>query len=126
MTNREKQFSTSGASQISQAAAWFAIFTNLGAVLLLAALHVLSPEFSPSWRMISEYALGHYGWMLSLMFLCSGVSCWALAVAIHSEIRTNSGKLAFYFSLFLELAGYWPRFLMSIAPLGMLSRVCSV
>jgi len=34
-------------------------------------LHVLSPEFSPSRRVISEYALGHYPWVLSLMFLQS-------------------------------------------------------
>ena len=94
MTNREtKQFSNDGPSQISQSAAWFAIFTTLLAVLLLAALHILSPEFSPSWRMISEYALGRYGWLLSLMFLCSGVGCWALALAIRPEIRTNAGKL---------------------------------
>jgi hypothetical protein len=105
MTNLEtKQFSTRDPSQISQAAAWFAIFTNLMAVLLLAALHILSPEFSPSWRMISEYALGHYAWMLSLMFLCSGLSCWALVIAIHSEIRTNAGKLGLFF-LFVSGTG---------------------
>lgn len=100
MTNGEtQQFSTSDPSQISQAAAWFAIFTNLLAVLLLAALHILSPEFSPSWRMISEYVLGHYAWMLSLMFLCSGVSCWALVVAIHSAIGTKCGKAGAVISL---------------------------
>ena len=28
---------------------------------LLALLHVLEPEFAPSWRMISEYELGSVG-----------------------------------------------------------------
>jgi hypothetical protein len=27
-------------------------------LLCLLALHFVSPEFQPSWRMISEYALG--------------------------------------------------------------------
>ena len=44
------------------------------AVALLATLHVLSPEFSPAWRMISEYGNGHYEWVLSLMFVAWGVS----------------------------------------------------
>lgn len=68
----------------------------------LVALHVLSPEFSPSWRVISEYALGHYAWVLSLMSLFWGVSSWALAVAIWSEVRTNAGKVGLFF---LVIAG---------------------
>ena len=56
------------------------------ALLLLASLHVLSSEFDPLWRMISEYAFGHYGWVLSLMFLLSGIGTAVLAVAIWSEV----------------------------------------
>ncbi len=51
---------------------------SIGAVaatlLLLASLHILSPAFDPSFRMVSEYALGQYGWVLSLMFLAWGIS----------------------------------------------------
>jgi hypothetical protein len=61
--------------------------------LLLAGLHVLSPEFNPAWRMVSEYALGRYGWVLSLMFLAWGVSSWALAVALWSQVHTRAGKV---------------------------------
>jgi hypothetical protein len=61
---------TSHVSQIAGPAAWVAILATGATLILLAALHVLSPEFSPSWRVISEYALGHYAWVLSLMFLC--------------------------------------------------------
>jgi Protein of unknown function (DUF998) len=64
--------------------------TRLGhsANLLLAVLHVLSPEFDPAWRMVSEYANGRYGWVLSLMFAAWGVSSWALAVAVWPEAAT--------------------------------------
>jgi len=59
----------SSASQFRKLAAWLAIFLTGATILLLTALHVLSPTFSPSWRVISEYTFGHYAWMLSLMFL---------------------------------------------------------
>jgi len=45
-------------------------------LLFLASLHVLSPEFDPSWRIVSEYALGNFGWVLSLMFVSWAVSWW--------------------------------------------------
>ncbi|OLB25247.1 MAG: hypothetical protein DMG41_09965 [Acidobacteria bacterium] len=63
-------------------AAWLAIIMTTATVLLLASLHVLSPEFAPSWHMVSEYAFGHHGLLLALMFLSWGISSWALAVAI--------------------------------------------
>ena len=71
-------------------------------LLLLASLHVLSPEFDPSFRMVSEYALGHYGWVLSLMFLAWGISSWALVVAIWSQVKTTAGKVGLWF---LVIAG---------------------
>src|SRR5215831_4157272 len=71
-------------------------------LLLLASLHVLSPEFDPSFRMVSEYALGHYGSLLSLMFLAWGISSWALAVALWSQVKTRAGKVGLWF---LVIAG---------------------
>ena len=88
---------TSGMSQIVEPAAWVALLATGATLVLLGALHVLSPEFSPSWRVISEYALGHYGWVLSLMFLCWGISSWALAAALWPQVRTRAGKLGLGF-----------------------------
>jgi Protein of unknown function (DUF998) len=65
-------------------------------LLLLASLHVLSPAFDPSFRMVSEYALGHYGWVLSLLFLAWGVSAWALAVALWLQVNTRAGKVGLW------------------------------
>ena len=77
----------------SVTAARVAIASAIAALLALASLHLLSPEFDPSWRMVSEYANGHYGWLLSLMFVAWGLSSWALAFAISSEARTMSVKI---------------------------------
>jgi hypothetical protein len=78
---------------ISLPAAYLSIATAAVVLLSLASLHVLSPEFDPSWRVVSEYANGQYGWVLSLMFLAWAVSSWALAFAIRSQLKTTAGKL---------------------------------
>lgn len=69
-----------------------------GAVLLLlAALHALSPEFDPAWRMVSEYANGQYPWVLSLMFVAWAISSWALAVALRAHIKTLAARVGWGF-----------------------------
>ena len=90
------------ATVISLTAAQLGFAAAVIVLLLLISLHILSPEFSPSWRMVSEYAYGHYGWVLSLMFLSWGISAWALAVAIWSQVRTKAGKVGLWF---LVIAG---------------------
>ena len=92
----------SDTSKISVPVARLAIAATAAVLLLLVSLHVLSPEFDPSWRMVSEYALGHYGWVLSLMFLAWGISSWALAVALWSQVKTRAGKVGLWF---LVIAG---------------------
>jgi hypothetical membrane protein len=74
------------------AAARVCIVATIIALLSLAAWHVLSPEFSPSWRVVSEYALGRYPWVLSIMFFTWGIAIWALAVALRPVVSTTSGK----------------------------------
>jgi hypothetical protein len=80
-------------SPVSRASALVAIALGAAALLLLGGLHVLSPEFDPSWRMVSEYANGRYGWVLSLMFAAWGLSSWALAVAIWSAATTTRFRI---------------------------------
>ena len=84
-------------TEISYLAARLSIAAAAVCILLLAGLHLLSPEFNPSWRMVSEYAYGHYGWVLSLMFLTWGISAWALAAAIWSQVPTKAGKVGLWF-----------------------------
>ena len=80
------------ASTFSDTAGRLAIGASAAALGLLVSLHVLSPEYSPAWRMISEYADGPFGWVLSLMFIAYGASLLALAFAIRSELSTRRGK----------------------------------
>jgi hypothetical protein len=93
---------TSDTPKIEVIGALLSIAATAAVLLLLVSLHVLSPEFDPAFRMVSEYALGHYGWVLSLMFLAWGISSWALAVAIWSQVKTKAGKVGLWF---LVIAG---------------------
>jgi hypothetical membrane protein len=78
---------------ITLPATWVAITATAIACCLLLSLHVLSPEFSPAWRLISEYATGQYGWLLSAMFTAYGVSMLALAMAIQSQLAKKRGRV---------------------------------
>lgn len=49
---------------------------------LVAILHVLEPEYDPSWRMISEYSVGRYGWVMRLAFVTMAISPAATCVAL--------------------------------------------
>jgi hypothetical protein len=92
-----KDTTTTPVTTISQTEARLAITASAAVLLLLASLHVLSPEFDPSWRMVSEYANGQYGWVLSLMFASWAVSSWSLAFAIWSQVGTRTGKISLVF-----------------------------
>ena len=83
----------------SQIAAQISFGTAVASVVFLAALHLLSPEFNPSWRMVSEYALGNYSLVLLLMFLSWAFSCVALFFAIKSQIKTIGGRIGLGFLL---------------------------
>src|SRR3954453_23700062 len=49
---------------------------------LIAILHILEPEYDPSWRMISEYSLGPFGWVMRLAFVTMAISPAATCVAL--------------------------------------------
>lgn len=85
--------SENGGATISIGAARLAIGGTVASLGFLAALHVLSPEFDPAWRMVSEYANGHYAWLLSMMFACWGISSGALAYAIRGQLRRVSARI---------------------------------
>lgn len=84
---------------VSRTAAQISFVASIASLVFLAALHILSPEFDPSWRMVSEYALGNYGWVLLLMFLSWALSCVALFFASKPQIKTIGGNIGLGFLL---------------------------
>ncbi len=80
-----------------RAAAWVSLIMSALVLILLGALHVLSPEFDAAWRVVSEYANGQFGWVLSLMFACWAVSSWALALALRPLVTVVTVRLGLAF-----------------------------
>lgn len=88
---------------ISLKAAKVTLYAAAVSLALLALLHVLSPEYAPSWRMVSEYANGTFGWVLTLTFFAMAVSCVAMYFTLTSQIETKWGKIGL--KLLLVVAG---------------------
>lgn len=66
-------------------------------LVLFAVLHVIKPELDPTWRMMSEYSNGTFGWIMVSAFVVWALSCVALLVAIRPHIKTIVGKIGLGF-----------------------------
>lgn len=71
------------------ALATLVIGTGILAMVSLLALHFLSPEFKPAWRMISEYAMGKHNWLLTLFFISWGVCSMLSAMLLWNMVTTT-------------------------------------
>ena len=69
------------------------IATSGLSLLCLLALHVVSPEYQPSWRMISEYALGGHKWLITAFFLLWGTSSLLLSLLLWPAMTRWWGLL---------------------------------
>lgn len=78
-------------------AAKLAMAACVAFIVILILLHFLKPEFDPSWRMISEYAIGQHGWLMHLAFLLFAAACVGVFVALRSQISTRGGKIGLGF-----------------------------
>jgi hypothetical protein len=72
--------------------------------VLLVIAHVVKPEISPSWRLISEYEIGRYGWIMRLAFVCWSTSVFAVWPALRLDVPPSLGSAAL--------------FLVALGPLG--------
>jgi Protein of unknown function (DUF998) len=67
---------------LATVAATYSLVAIALAVALVVLLHVLEPEYDPSWRMLSEYSLGRYGPLMRFAFIAAGTGVMATAVAL--------------------------------------------
>ena len=71
---------------------------------ILFLLHFLKPELDPAWRMISEYEIGRFGWMMRLAFFSWGVSVLALLITIWPFLQPISGTISRWWFVLIALA----------------------
>jgi hypothetical protein len=82
-------------------------------ILLVVLLHFLKPEFDLRERFISEYAVGRYGFIMTIAFLCLSSGSFILAVAvITTQIRKRVyyliSALLFIWSICIAIAAIYP------------------
>jgi NAD/NADP transhydrogenase beta subunit len=76
-------------------------------VILLTALHFIEPEFDPSRRLISEYELGRYGWVMSVAFFSLGVGVFATLLSTwdSSTVRRSLVGRSWFLAISAALFG---------------------
>lgn len=108
------------ASAISVLAAQVANTSALAFLVLLTLLHFLKPELDPSYRFVSEYAVGQHGWVMVVAFLALSISCAGAFAAIRRQVTTRAGKtgvvLLAVAVVALAMGGIFPMDPITIAP----------
>ena len=84
--------------------AYISIVFALFFLAILFLLHILKQEFDPAWRMISEYEIGRFGWMMRLAFFCWGVSVLGLLITIWPSLQQISGVISRWWFLLIVIA----------------------
>lgn len=76
---------------MTEVAAWVALVAVAISSGLLLILHAVKPELDPSWRMVSEYAIGRNGWLMTVVFLALATSCAATVIAVFPYVQSLEG-----------------------------------
>lgn len=80
-------------NEYSNTFAYISLINSVTFLLLLILLHFLKSELNPTWHMVSEYAIGTYGWLMQLAFGCLAISCFSMAMAVFPDMKTPSGYI---------------------------------
>lgn len=83
---------------------YVSIFFAAVFLFLLFLLHFLKWELDPSWRMISEYEIGRFGWVMRLAFFCWGASVLAMLIAIWPSLQPISGMISRWWFVLIVIA----------------------
>jgi hypothetical protein len=93
------------------------------AVIALAALHILKPDLDPRRTMISQYALGQFGWVMALCFASFAAASASLCIALFGRAPSGHGLVGLAFlcaaAVGLAMAALFPMDPVSTPPAQM-------
>jgi Protein of unknown function (DUF998) len=74
---------------------------------LLIILHFIKKELNPIWRMISEYEIGKFGWIMRVAFFCWGISVLFFLISFWPFLQSVTGMIGKYMFIiiFISLIG---------------------
>ncbi len=84
---------------------WLSRLALLGLVYFLGtviAFHFLRPDYDPTWRFVSEYAVGTYGSLMTAAFYALGIASTALLMGLVLGVSREGTSIAG-----LILLGIW-------------------
>jgi hypothetical protein len=113
-------------SGVNVLAAKWSMVTAAISIAALVSLHVLSPEFGPSWRMVSEYANGKFEWILFVFFVSWGLSSWFLALVLWPYVSSIAAKVGVVFLVISGLGEILAAFFNANHPLHGLSGTLGI
>jgi hypothetical membrane protein len=61
-------------------------------LLVIIAMHVLSPDIDRVNRPTSEYATGPFGYLMTSAFLALSLATWCLVVGVHRSARPHGAE----------------------------------
>ena len=61
-------------------------------VLVIIAMHALSPDIDPVNRPTSEYATGPFGYLMTSAFLALSLATWCLVVGLNRSLRPHGAE----------------------------------
>lgn len=97
-----------------------AFLSAMSGFVLFIALHFLKRELDPAWHMVSEYALGRHGWVMTLCFFLLSLSCVTLVFSILPFVQTTRGKIGLFLlscaAAGLALASVFPTDPIAVRP----------
>lgn len=73
--------------------ATLSIICGILSLLCLAVLHFVSAEYQPSWRMVSEYALGKHKWLITGFFVFWSLCTFFSACLLWGQVSSSWGML---------------------------------
>jgi hypothetical protein len=92
-------YATPSLSRTSRAAGYVTGLAAALALLLLLILHIVRSDLAPQWHMVSQYAVGDYGWLQTLVFAVLALGCVANFVTVRTQVGTIAGKIGLVFLL---------------------------
>lgn len=96
-------------TSIQDFAALISMVSGFLFLLLLVALHLIEPQFTPAWHFISEFELGSFGWLMHLAFfmlaICLVSASLSILVYSKSALGYTGMTLVWLTALGLLIAG---------------------
>lgn len=89
-------------SKFSLRSAKITLGASIAYLVVLALLHIIKPEVTPSWQTLSIYARGDWGWLGQVAYCLLGFTHLATLAMLKNQVKSRYGKVGLGF---LAIAG---------------------